>query len=151
MPKIVAVASAGGMEGTHLVKNTDYSAGIGVTLPLFDLTVRAKVQHATAVAHAKDREVCAQKLFLEEENAKYDRIIRSSEVRLQHLDNELTLANKAFKVAKIRYFTLEGDLIDLRDAFRNLSRVETDLENTRTLLLQALGSKALLNGSSIDD
>jgi outer membrane protein len=151
MPKIVAVASTGDMEKTNpkTIKKTEYAAGIGITLPLFNLEVRGNIQRAAALAVGKNQEVCAQKLFLEETNAKYDRLICSSEVRLHHLSYQFQLAKKAFKVAKERYFTLEGNLIDLREAFRDLSEVETDIENTRTLLLQAKGSKALLNGSSI--
>jgi hypothetical protein len=38
-------------------------------------------------------------------------------------------------------------LIDLREAFRNIARVESEIEITRTRLLQSKGSKALLNGS----
>lgn len=151
MPKIVAMSSVGDVEDTHLRKNPHqpYSAGLGIVIPLFDYEVNSKIKRAAALAMAKNQEINAQKLFLEEENAKYDRLIYSSEVRLKHLSIELKIARKAFKVAKDRYFTLEGNLIDLRDAFRNLMRVETDVENTRALVLQAKGSKALLNGSSI--
>lgn len=150
MPKIVAVASAGAIQSADLVKNNGYSAGIGVTIPLFDLEIHGKIRQAAALACAKHQEIAAEKLYLEEANAKYDRIIHSSEVRLFHLREESRLAKKAFQVAKERYFNLEGNLIDLREAFRNISRVETDVENTRALLLQAMGSKALLNGSSIE-
>lgn len=145
MPKIIAVASTGDMQGAVLVKRQDFAAGIGIIFPLFDLNTYEKIQHAKAVEAAKKQDICAQKIFLKEANAKYDRIIYSSEVRLQHLSNELRLARTAFKIAKDRYFTLQGNLIDLREAYRNLSRVEVDVENTLTLLLQAKGSKALLN------
>jgi outer membrane protein TolC len=150
MPKIVALASVGNVHHTEHVKRSEYSLGVGLIVPLFNLEVDGRIKRASAIAAAKNEEVCAQKLFLEEENSKYDRIIHSYEERLKHLYFELNLAQKAYTVAKKRYFTLEGNLIDLRDAFRNLSRVEADLEDTRTILLQAKGSKALLNGSSID-
>ena len=88
----------------------------------------------------------ATKQRLAEMNAKYDLVIHSSQTRLRHLDSEYALAKKAFNVAKNRYFSLEGELIDLREAFRNLARVETEREETRTRLLQASGSKTLLNG-----
>lgn len=146
LPKIVAIASAGAMQETHDVNIANYSVGVGVIVPLLDLKVRGNIQRATALSFAKRREVAAEKLYLDETDAKYDRIIYSTEIRLQHLNEELQLARKAFEVAKERYFTLEGNLIDLREAFRNLSRVETDIENTRTQLLLAKGSKALLNG-----
>lgn len=146
-PKIVAMASLGGMESASLEKKKNYSAGIGVILPLVDMHTSGEIQRAKAELSAKDQEIEAQKQYLEEMNAKFDTVIYASKVRLQHLDAEFTLANKAFKSSKQRYFSLEGNLVDLREAFRNLVRVETAIQETRMQLLQASGSKALLNGS----
>jgi outer membrane protein TolC len=146
-PKIVAIASVGGMQSANLVDKKEYAAGIGILLPLVDLHITGEIQRAKALASAREKEVLAEKQYLGEMNSKYDEIIKSSIVRLQHLQYELELANKAFNTAKKRYFSLEGDLVDLRDAFRNLGRVETDIDNTRTQFLQASGAKALLNGS----
>ena len=67
-------------------------------------------------------------------------------MKLRHLVYELDLGNEAFTVAKKRYFSLEGNLIDLRDAFKNLSRVRTEIEETTAKLFQATGAKVLLNG-----
>ena len=50
-------------------------------------------------------------------------------------------------MAKNRYLKFQGSLVDLRDALRNLGRIEVDLEDTRADLLEALGSKALLDGA----
>lgn len=146
-PKIVAVASAGEMASPRLVQRKDYSAGIGVVLPIIDFRTTGEIQRAKAVASAKEQEVEAQKQYLGEMDAKYDEVIKSSEVRLEHLKYEYELATKAFTAAKKRYFSLEGDLIDLREAWRNLVRVEVEVDQTRTQYLQASGSKALLNGS----
>jgi len=145
-PKIIAVASIGAMADARLVKKKDYAAGIGIVFPLLDLHTNGEVHRAEALAHESEKDLEAQKQYLGIMNAKYDEIIRSSEVRLRHLNYEFTLANKAFNTAKKRYFSLEGELIDSREAFRNLARVETEIEDTRTKLLQARGSKALLNG-----
>ncbi|SRR5579883_426888 len=146
-PKIVAVASVGSIASARLVSKQDYSAGIGLVFPLLDLHTNGEVHRAEALAYASEKELEAQRQYLGIMNGKYDEVIRSSQVRLQHLNYEFDLANKAFNTAKKRYFSLEGDLIDLREAFRNLARVEADMEETRTKLLQASGSKALLNGS----
>ncbi|MBS0359038.1 MAG: TolC family protein [Proteobacteria bacterium] len=146
-PKIIAVASAGQLTDVRLVKKQNYAVGIGVVLPIFDMHTSGEIQHASAISSAKTHEIAATKQYLGEMNTRYDVTIQASKVRLQHLADELTLANKAFSVAKKRYFSLEGELIDLREAFRNLSRVETEIQETRTRLLQASGSKALLNGS----
>lgn len=146
-PKIVALASVGEMADARVVPKKAYTAGIGIVLPLVDLHISGHIQRAAADLYARREDVESQKQFLGEMNAKYDEIIQASIVRLEHLRIEYALAIKAFKVAKRRYFTLEGELIDLREAFRNLARVETAVYQTRTAILQARGSKALLNGS----
>jgi len=146
-PKIIAIASVGGMQDASLEKKKEYSAGIGVILPLVDMHTSGEIQRAKAELSARDQEIEAQKQYLEEMNAKYDTVIYASKIRLQHLDSESTLANKAFKTSKERYFSMEGELVDLREAFRNLVRVETAIQETRMQLLQASGSKALLNGA----
>lgn len=148
LPKIIAVASAGEMARARLVSKNQYAAGIGIEWPIVDLRSSAEIQRAKEAEYASRQEIESQKQILGEENAKYDEIIRSSQVRLQHLGNEYSLAIKAFKEAKKRYFSLEGTLIDLREAWRNLARVETEVNQTRTQLLQASGSKALLNGGA---
>lgn len=148
LPQIIAVASVGDMANARLVSKQDYAAGIGIEWPIVDFRSTGEIQKAKEAVYASQQEVEAQKQFLSEENAKYDEIIRSSQVRLQHLAYEYDLAITAFKEAKKRYFSLEGTLIDLREAWRNLARVETQIDETRTQLLQASGSKALLNGEA---
>ncbi len=145
-PKIVAVASAGEMSSSRLEPKKEYAAGIGLIFPIVDFHITGEIQRAKAVASAKAKDVEAEKQYLGEMNAKYDEIIKSSQVKLKHLSYEYELAIKGFKAAKQRYFSLEGDLIDLREAWRNRARVETEVDQTRTQLLQASGSKALLNG-----
>jgi outer membrane protein TolC len=145
-PKIVAVASGGTMEDSRFVNRQDYAVGIGIVIPIVDFHTTGEVHRAEALATASKKELDAQRQHLGIVNAQYDETIRSAQVRLNHLNAELSLANKAFDTAKKRYFSLEGELIDLREAFRNLVRVKTDIDGTRTKLLQASGSKALLNG-----
>jgi hypothetical protein len=41
-------------------------------------------------------------------------------------------------------------VIDLREAVRNLARIETQLNEKKADLLLALGSKALLNGATVN-
>jgi outer membrane protein len=147
-PKIVAMASLGEMAKARVVEKKAYSAAIAVVLPIVDFRTSGEIQRAEAMLSAKTQDVEAEKQYLGEMNAKYDVIIQSSKVRLKHLNEEYSLAKQAFHVAKNRYFSLEGELIDLREAFRNIARVETEIQETRTRLLQASGSKALLNGST---
>ena len=149
LPKIVGVASVGGMERTRLVDRTDYSGGLGIILPLFDgLGTVHRVGQARAALDAKRQELGAVRLQVDEANARYDEIIDASKARSEHLEREQKLAEDGFKVAKSRYFKFQGTLVDLRDALRNLGRIETDMRETQANLLEAAGAKALLNGSS---
>lgn len=148
-PKIVAMASLGGMDKARLIgEKKDVAAGIGLIFPLVDLHASSEVQRAQALVTAKAREVEAERQYLGEANTQYDEIIQSSLVKLNHLRYEYELAVKGFRSAKDRYFALEGDLIDLREAWRNLARVEIEVDQTRVQYLQASGSKALLNGQA---
>jgi len=90
----------------------------------------------------------AVQLRMDEVNAKYDEIIDASKARIEHLEREEKLAREGFAVAKNRYFKLQGNLVDLRDALRNLGRIETDMKDTQANLLEATGAKDLLNGST---
>jgi outer membrane protein len=149
LPKIVGVASVGGMDGVRLVNRTDYSGGLGIILPLFDgLGTVHRVGEARAALEAKTQELGAVRLETDELNARYDEIIDASKARIEHLEREQKLAEEGFSVAKNRYFKFQGTLVDLRDALRNLGRIETDMRDTQANLLEAEGSKALLNGSS---
>jgi outer membrane protein TolC len=149
LPKIVGVASVGTMERVRLVSRSDYSGGLGIILPLFDgLSTVHRVGQARAALDAKTQELGAVQLQMDELNARYDEIIDASKARIEHLEREQKLAEEGFSVAKNRYFKFQGTLVDLRDALRNLGRIETDMRETQANLLEAAGSKALLNGSS---
>ena len=54
---------------------------------------------------------------------------------------------KAFNLAKQRYLSFLGTVIDLREAVRNLARIELQSNDKNADLILALGSKAALNGS----
>lgn len=148
-PQIVAVASAGNLQAVRLVQRSDYAAGIGIVFPLFDWHTNSEIKHAQAIALAKQQDVAAERQYLEEKNAQYDEGINSYKVQLQHLKGELDLANEAFSVAKQRYFSLEGQLVDLRDAFRNISRVQTQINDTQAKLLLSSGEKVLTDGGRV--
>lgn len=149
LPKVVGVASVGTMEHVRLVNSADYSGGLGIVLPLFDgLGIQHRVGEARAALDAQRQELGAVRLQMDEINARYDEIIDASRARIEHLQREQKLAEEGFSVAKNRYFKFQGTLVDLRDAVRNLGRIETDMRDTQANLLEAAGSKALLNGSS---
>ncbi|MFI4936963.1 MAG: TolC family protein [Candidatus Berkiellales bacterium] len=146
LPNIVTMASLGGLQEAHVVGRKNYSVGIGITQPLYDMRISGGIKRAQELLSAKNEEVEAQVQYLEEMNAKYDTIIHSSDVRLQHLSKELEIAQEGFKVAKHRYFDLEAQLVDVRDAFSALAKASVDTEESRANLLKGQGSKELLNG-----
>ena len=149
LPKIIGVASTGMMERVRLVNRADYSGGLGIVVPLFDgLGTSYRVGQSRAELGAKAQELAAVQLRIDEISAKYDEIIDASKARIEHLEREQGLAQEGFGVAKNRYFKFQGTLVDLRDALRNIGRIETEMIDAQANLLEATGSKALLNGSS---
>ncbi len=148
-PQIVAIASAGDLENVRLVQEKNYAAGIGVAVPIFNFETISDVNRAELAAVAQDEQTAAQEQDLTEINANYDEIINSSVTKLNYLAIELNLAIKAFSVAKTRYFSFEGDLVDLRDAFTNLARTQNEINQTRAALIEARGAKILINGGTI--
>jgi outer membrane protein TolC len=152
LPKIVGVASVGAAERTRVVGPTDYSGGVGIVLPLFEgFGTVHRVAQARADLDAQTQELGAVRLRMSEIDARYDEIVDASKARIEHLQHEQKLAEEGFHVAKSRYFKFQGTLVDLRDALRNLGRIETDMRDTQANLLQAEGSKSLLDGVSASE
>jgi outer membrane protein TolC len=147
LPKLVGMASVGGMDKVRLVTRTDYSAGVGLIVPLFDgFGTVNRVRQARAQVDATTQELGEVDLQMRELNAKYDEIIDASQARIEHLQREQTLAQEGFSVAKNRYFKFQGTLVDLRDALRNVGRIQIEMRDTQADLLEASGAKALLAG-----
>jgi len=149
-PKLQAIASAGDVDEARLVSKKYYSGGFGFEVPLFEgYRIDAAVRQAQALASARDSDQLAVQMDIDQINAHYDEIIRSSRVKLDYLQDEADAAGQAFHLAKERYFTFQGTLVDLREAIRNLARVQSEIIDVKTDLLLAAGSKALLNGATI--
>ena len=129
MPELIGFASVGLMDNRRLVNNTnDYSLGIGLKFPIFEgLKTDASVARADASLSEKkdlaDAEV--QQFELQLENLKES--IKASETELAGLYLELKHAKEAYQLAKTRYFKLQGNLLDLREAQRAMTQVKIDL------------------------
>jgi outer membrane protein len=150
MPKVNATASVGDMDEARLVNKRDYSGGFGVTVPLFEgYRIQSQIHQAQALAAQRDQDLNAVQLQLDELNAHYDEIINASRVQLDYLQKELEVAERAFQLAKKRYYEFQGTLVDVREAVRNLERIQSEVIDVKADLLLALGSKALLNGARI--
>jgi outer membrane protein TolC len=150
LPKIQATASVGDMDKSRLVEKKDYSGGFGVTLPLFEgYRITSQVHRAEAVASERDNDLLSIRMELGDLNGRYDQTINASRVKLKYLTDELVVARRALNLAKERYFSYQGALVDLREALRNFARVESDINEVKTDLLLALGSKAVVNGARV--
>ncbi len=150
LPKLKATASAGDMDESRLVDKKYYSGGFGVDLPVFEGNrITSQIQQAQALAAQKDQDLDAVKLQVDELNARYDEIIEASRVQMDYLARELDVAKKALSLAKDRYYSFQGTLVDVREALRNLERIQSEIIDVKSDLLLAIGSKALLNGASI--
>lgn len=147
-PKLVAMASSGYMDNVQFVTNYNYSAGIGITIPLFEgYRISSEIDQNAARLSEKTYAAQAVEQFVAETNQRYDEITTSMILRLEHLQRELKLAQTAFDVAKTRYFKFQGGLLDLRAALDNLTRVLIDVNETRARLFVAQASKEVLNGA----
>ena len=149
-PTVSALASAGTMDESIAVPLRNYSGGVGVVLPLFEgFRIAGEARQAESVSARKDEDLLSARLDVDEQNARYDEAIFSSKVRLDYLGQELDTAHKALALASHRYFSFIGPLVEVREALRNLARIELAINDAKTDLLLASGSKTLLNGGTV--
>jgi len=149
LPKLVGIASYGYIEDTWAdIPFYNWSAAVGVTIPLFEgFRVSSRVSAARAQVQANESRVEALRLDLADNNLKYDGFIESAAIRIENIKNEVILTNKAFALAKKRYFAFQGTLLDLRESLRNLARAKTALKSSEFEWLENSAEKALLNGA----
>lgn len=147
LPKVKGYASAGMLEDSHILPKQDYAVALGVTLPLFD---GFKTVNGVKEAEAEEgkRRLLSEdaRERVDQANARYDQAIESTRSRLKNLEAEVGTVKEGFSVAKSRYFSLHGTLVDLREALRNLASVQNDIIDTRAALLAASLEKKLFNG-----
>ena len=147
LPKLKAFAGVGALENSRLVSKQDYALGVGVTFPLFDgFKTLNGLEGARAYAFEKEKLINAAQDQIDLTNAQFEQVIESSMTRLSHLHDEQTLADEGFKVAKSRYFSMQGNLIDLREALRNLMRVRSETIDTQAQYDLAVVEQNLFNG-----
>jgi outer membrane protein len=146
LPKIVGIASYGQLEDARLVNAQDYSLGVGFVFPLFDgLETKREVEKADIATQEKQMEVEAAKQTTEEAELKYDQALTSAETRMNHLENELNIGQRAMKLARTRYFNKEGSLVDLREALRNLSSIQAQLADAKAEYWSTRADKDVFN------
>ncbi|MGZ3662554.1 MAG: TolC family protein [Bdellovibrionota bacterium] len=150
MPKIVALGSVGYMNSVRLVAKKDYALGIGVTLPLFEgFRTLSKTREAEALAEEKAALVEASREDVDRSAEKFEDLLVSARVRLSHLVQEQKLAESGFELARKRYQSLQGPIVDVRESLRNLTRVKTQLNDARVDYWSALLAKQFFLGKRL--
>ncbi len=129
-PQITALASYGSMEKSRLVPKKDMAVGIGINFPIFEgFKTSAQIQEAKAQEEGKIAALRAYQEKIERTEAKYDEAINAISVQKEHLQKELSLAQEAFQLGRSRFEKMQGSLVDLREALKNLSRVKIQLND----------------------
>jgi outer membrane protein TolC len=146
-PKLLALASIGDFESARLVPEQNYALGIGLTFPLFDSNVtNTKWQQARAQAYESQHEVLSAQQTVSEVNLKFDEEISAAKVELDHLQEELKDSELAVRIARQRYESMRGTLVDLREAIRNLETERLENGSAQLRLLRAKNLKEIYNG-----
>lgn len=147
-PKLMGVAGYGYIADTWAgVPRSNYSLAVGIVIPLFEgFRVKAQVESAQANFLAKSNQLEGTKLNVHAANLALSKKRESSQLRINSLTQEVSLAVKSFQTAKKRYFSYQGSLVDLRESLRNLSRSQQQLQFAEFDYLMASSEKALING-----
>ncbi len=151
-PRLYATASGGYLVNTRLVDPQYYSIWLGVTVPLFEgFRLVANDRRAGQVQQEKRSTVQATELALNESYARYDESINAARVELAMLDNERKASEQAIELAQDRFLNFLGSVIDLREALRDLTRIDGQIVDRKADLFLASSSKAILQGAVADD
>lgn len=144
-PKLFALASIGMMQNES-AGSKNYGVGVGLVAPLFDsFRNKHETEHFKALAQAKEARAQFINQQLDEVNSRYDENINSSRFRVQRLTRELDLGLQGLELAKKRYSLMEGKLVDLREAIRNVSQIQSALVDARVQYQMNLALKGILN------
>ncbi len=150
LPKLEVAGSAGFMDETRLEPSQDYSVFVGVTLPIFEgFRIDAEEKGAEAEAQARDSDVAAAQLDLDDLNIGYSESIQQFQVELKTLLEEQGNADRAADLAKQRYLSFLGPLSDLQQALKDKVDVDVQLAEVKTRLWLAEGNQYLVNGGTV--
>ena len=147
-PKLIGIGSVGYIQNTELgIKPQNYSVAVGLIWPIFEgfkTSSEVKMLEAQTAQAEKTRD--ATQFRIDDANLSFDRNIQANQVRVNHLKREFQLAENGFQLAKKRYLAHQGDLGDLRETFRNLTRISIELNESKYDLLTQIASQSLMNG-----
>jgi outer membrane protein TolC len=146
-PRLMGIASAGGMDDSRLVPMQNYSAWIGLTFPIFEgFRISADEQRAQAEAEKKQDQTRQAQMELQESDTRYNQETLTHQSDIKHLQVEREDALKALKLAEHRYTTFVGDLADVRDSLYSWESSESDLNAAQVELFRSMLSRAMIDG-----
>jgi outer membrane protein TolC len=152
LPRVYGNASWGTVDKTLLVPDADYSASIGVALPIFEGFQNAaaldRAQAATREREALLQDAQRQVAYADD---RYDDAVALARLRLQSLGSRQAAALRNLTLSKDRYFHLLSPLSDLQQALANLTEIELELNASQADLCSALGAQRLFNGGTPRD
>jgi outer membrane protein TolC len=147
-PRIMGVAGYGYVQDTWAgVPLSNYAVAVGIVIPIFEgFRVSSRVEGARAKLLSDESHLEGIRLNVGAANVEFDKTRESSQVRMRNLKSEVAIAVRAFDTAKKRYFTYQGNLVDLRESLRNLTRTQNQLKIAEFDFLLSSAEKALVNG-----
>jgi|GEM_PF-6046538 len=130
LPTLDVMGSAGYMKEARLVDKQDYSAGVGLIVPVWN---GGEDLHR---ARAYKAQVEYQKQILKNSELEFKTKLKKlmdqrqiAQETLSDLDTNLDQVRDTMKIASKRYQRLEGPLIDVRDAYSELLAMEIQRVN----------------------
>ena len=151
LPVLEVAGGAGYLSDTRLVGSQDYSLFVGVSLPIFEgFRIDAQEKAARAETQARQAEVSADQLVLDDLNVRYLEQMQEAREDLATLSVEQDQAQKAAALARQRYLAFLGPLSDLQQALKDMVNVGLQTAEAKTQLLSAMGEKYLLGGGTSD-
>ena len=115
-----------------------FSAGLRLTIPLFN---GFAVRHQTRQLEILGDQIRLQKEFLEDNlNIQLDNILKTMMVAIEQTSNarsNVRMAERGFEIAKTRYETGQGTLMELNDSEVSLTQARFNLLQAKYDILQA--------------
>ncbi len=150
LPNLYATGSIGLLKGVELVPDSNYSASIGISFPLFEgFRIDADQKIARSVFEEKNDQLTAVQRQVDDLNDQYDEALDIARNKISELAAQRDEVDENFKLAKQRYLSLLGTVTDLQASLSNMAQVQTEWIDAQMDALTASGAKKLFNGGSL--
>ena len=140
MPTIVGLATGGYFDNQDLRDKWNYSAGLGISWQFFTgFRVESGIAREAAELSSQKAGFEHSMQQIDRYNSQFDEQIRAMHVRLSLLVEEAKLAQRVYKLARDRYLDMQGNILDLRESLKNMSRVMQSKDEAHRDLYLAQG------------